>query len=368
MGSRTLRIRRPSDYRVVMVTQHRYRPILASLGAGALLVLAGCTVDSGLPISPTAQPTATPAPTASLTDPPKPSCSELTGENALTTWGPEVPPYWDGMAPDDLGNWDLETSDTSTYDPCADLSWIVLNIRGGTVSSPYHIMLFSHGEYIGTATPQAYGFFPTVERVSDDSLRVTYSWAKDGESNADRSGTSVSLFTRDAGSGEVVRTGDLPPSSDEQPTPTIDGAFPGAGGPIPDGATPVSSIRKAEQSYEMDVAIIVTPSGNIGCDVILDAASGCGVYSYFETQPYGRDELGPKWWIDLSATGQPQIHSRGDAPFYLWEGGVEAQVVPYGQAVHHGDFVCGSLESGLTCWNTKTGHGAFMNKDGYQAF
>ncbi len=275
------------------------------------------------------------------------------------------------MGPDDPGNWDLKNSDSSTYDPCGELSWIVLQIQGGTVSSPYHIMLFSHGEYIGTATPQAYGFFPTVERISSNSVRVTYHWAKDGESNAEHSGTSVSVFTFDRRSGEVVRKGELPPGTDEHPTSSpvdIEGAYPGAGGPIPAGATPVSSVRLAQQSYEQDVAIIVTPSGNIGCDLVADSWAGCGIYSYFETRPYGSDELGPKWWIGLGGPDAPVISSRGDAPFYLWEDGVPAQEVPYGQAVYYADYVCGSSEAGLTCWNTQTGHGAFMNKTGYQAF
>lgn len=31
---------------------------------------------------------------------------------------------------------------------------------------------------------------------------------------------------------------------------------------------------------------------------------------------------------------------------------------------HYAKYVCASEENGLTCWNTETGHGAFMNRDG----
>ena len=37
-------------------------------------------------------------------------------------------------------------------------------------------------------------------------------------------------------------------------------------------------------------------------------------------------------------------------------------VVDYGQVVYYRTIVCASAENGLTCWNTDTGHGAFMNR------
>ena len=46
----------------------------------------------------------------------------------------------------------------------------------------------------------------------------------------------------------------------------------------------------------------------------------------------------------------------------------EPQVVPYGTAVYYEKYVCASEENGLTCWNTETGHGAFMNRDGVTTF
>ena len=37
------------------------------------------------------------------------------------------------------------------------------------------------------------------------------------------------------------------------------------------------------------------------------------------------------------------------------------QVVPYGTVVYHSDYTCASELAGMTCWNTTTGHGAFMS-------
>lgn len=47
--------------------------------------------------------------------------------------------------------WSTSISDTS-YDPCAELSYALLDIEGATGSSPTQVMLFHFGEYIGTTS------------------------------------------------------------------------------------------------------------------------------------------------------------------------------------------------------------------------
>ncbi|MFT4189671.1 MAG: hypothetical protein QM621_13980 [Aeromicrobium sp.] len=109
-------------------------------------------------------------------------------------------------------------------------------------------------------------------------------------------------------------------------------------------------------------------TGNIGCDLYADGSHGCGVLSYINDEPYGGNEIGDAlWWIDFPASGEPDIFARGDAPAF---GGLRfaAETVEYGAVVYYGDFVCASEEDGLTCWNAETGHGAFMHRDGYEAF
>lgn len=102
---------------------------------------------------------ATPTPSPSPTR----ECSDKSGSEALSTWMPQVPTYNDWA-------WSTAYADTSTYDSCASLSWIVLPIDGGTASSPYQIMLFHHGEYIGVTSDQMIGFFPEVERLDDETI------------------------------------------------------------------------------------------------------------------------------------------------------------------------------------------------------
>ena len=119
-------------------------------------------------------------------------------------------------------------------------------------------------------------------------------------------------------------------------------------------------------------AMIVSPSGNIGCDLSAHYA-GCGVLSYRSNGTYGKDEAGsPKWWFDLSSGGTPQLAGRSEGAFSLDEafrgGGSSPQVVEYGQSVTFGSWVCSSEETGMTCRNTETGHGVFLSSARYETF
>lgn len=99
----------------------------------------------------------------------------------------------------------------SNFDPCSALSWITVTLEGATASSPYHILLFHNGEYLGTATAKAYGFSPRISRVDDSEIAVTYRWPKEGEGNAAASGTTQAGFRWDEGAQKVVMSGDVPP-------------------------------------------------------------------------------------------------------------------------------------------------------------
>jgi len=198
--------------------------------AALALALSGCT--GGAPAatgSPAAAPTSsatasTPAapstaPSASASSAPAapstgaPTCAQWTQSQAFDRWVGQVPPAFADRAPDPNTEW-IDTSDYSgatTYDPCAELSWVVLGIRGATASSPYQIMLFHRGEYLGTGTLKAYGFFPKVARVDDASIEVVYTWTRPGECTACATGRSTAWFTWDPQAGRVVMTGDVPP-------------------------------------------------------------------------------------------------------------------------------------------------------------
>lgn len=100
--------------------------------------------------------------------------------------------------------------DAVGYDACASLSYIVFGIERATASSPYHIALYHHGEYLGTATQEPRGFWPTVRQKNDKEVEVEYRYLRQGESTAEASGRSYALFTWDDGSNRVVMTGTAP--------------------------------------------------------------------------------------------------------------------------------------------------------------
>ena len=153
------------------------------------------------------------------------------------------------------------------------------------------------------------------------------------------------------------------PSATRSPV-SIPGAYPGAGGPRPANATPITAVHSG-------YAVIITPSKNISCE-FSDTTAGCGGMNYMNSKPYGSDELGPKWWVRMKNSAsadqaKPEIVSRSEPPLSQ-KPETSGQQVEYGTVVYHGDYVCASEDAGLTCWNTTTGHGAFMNRDATTTF
>ena len=66
-------------------------------------------------------------------------------------------------------------------------------------------------------------------------------------------------------------------------------------------------------------AMIVSPSGNIGCDLSANYA-GCGVLSYRSDGTFGQDAMGsPNWWFDLSSGATPQLGGCGEGAFSLYD-------------------------------------------------
>ena len=142
---------------------------------------------------------------------PTEKCATMTGAEAVSTWGPQVPTF----RSESYWQWDLNGADTTTYDACAALSWVVLEIPGNTASSPFQIMLFHRGQYIGTTASKPIGFPPKVVRLDDAAIQVAYTWPRDGESNAEASGRSISIFTWDDRTRSVTHSGEWPPGFTE---------------------------------------------------------------------------------------------------------------------------------------------------------
>lgn len=132
------------------------------------------------------------------------SCGTLTADQAVrNNLHRLTPAKWD---------WTAEWADLSGYDPCASLSWAVVTIEHGTSTSPYQIMLFHKGEYLGTGTLDAYAFKPNVTRTSDTRIDVTYYYSTSpGGGGINRAETYAS-FTWDEVAQKVVMGGNVPPT------------------------------------------------------------------------------------------------------------------------------------------------------------
>ena len=143
-------------------------------------------------------------------------------------------------------------------------------------------------------------------------------------------------------------------------------AYPGAGGPAPDNARPIRTLKSIGDSPVQN-ALFVTPSGNIGCMMNLadEPMFDCGVKSFMESEQFGIGELGtPKWMMEILG-GYPREQT--EPPLYddsVWPPGSEsAEVVQYGEVVNHGPFVCAVEETGVTCWDSESGKGAWLERD-----
>ncbi|MBF4460048.1 LppP/LprE family lipoprotein [Pseudoclavibacter sp. VKM Ac-2867] len=192
-------------------------PSVVACAALTLVALTGCS-PSAAPESaaptvtvtqtvPASAPPVTPVETATPT-PEVPACSGLTQEEAVSASIGSIAPF-PGL---ESHEWVAATPDAATYDECAELSYVAVTLSGGTDSTPCHIMLFNQGRYLGTATADAYGFLPSVARLDDASIEVTYTYTLPGEANAESSGRVQATFTWDEDTQSVVMDGDVPPT------------------------------------------------------------------------------------------------------------------------------------------------------------
>jgi len=80
----------------------------------------------------------------------------------------------------------------SNYDPCADLSTVLVTIEGATGSSPIQALMFHRGEFLGTGTWKAYGFTSLDTAASTpDTVVLRYRWGQSCTACDDGSVTTV---------------------------------------------------------------------------------------------------------------------------------------------------------------------------------
>jgi LppP/LprE lipoprotein len=102
----------------------------------------------------------------------------------------------------------------SNYDPCADLSAVVVTVQDATASAPDQALMFHRGEFVGTATPKAYPFTKLENPAStDDTVVLTYRTDQSCNSCEDGTLTIVGY----AWQGDHVLTLDTPPQLFDSP-------------------------------------------------------------------------------------------------------------------------------------------------------
>ncbi|RDI66882.1 LppP/LprE family lipoprotein [Nocardia pseudobrasiliensis] len=160
---------------------------LAVLAAGAII---GATVN------------AAPA----QADPPRGSghgyCFDLNSELAHEAMGTLAPPSVDG-------DWQpVAAGDDPISEGCQDvLSWMTVEWQG--IHPGRHILFFSNGSYLGTATSKPYAYTDVLGKTKS-TVSVQYRWPKDSDPLCCPSGSSVVTFT--LADGKVRADGEFPPN------------------------------------------------------------------------------------------------------------------------------------------------------------
>ena len=109
---------------------------------------------------------------SSVAAPPGSQCGVNLSAPQIAQATRSLPPY-----PGLSAAWDPNPY-AGNFDPCAALSTALVTLDGATGSSPEHALFFHYGEYLGTATSQAYPFTSIdTDRSTDGMVVLSY---KDG--------------------------------------------------------------------------------------------------------------------------------------------------------------------------------------------
>ena len=196
---------------------------LLLLGIAVVVTASGCTGGTSAlretstdATAATSAPSTDSTPSAAGTPTSPPAAGTATGSCGPTNGEPAAA---GGIAslPEPAGlegaEWDAANADYTGYDPCAALSWSVVAPIDSTPSSPYAVLLFHDGSYLGTATTEQYAFSPEIERTSEETIAVTYRYAQGDDANADPSGRTEAAFTWNETAQRVDMTGSTPPEN-----------------------------------------------------------------------------------------------------------------------------------------------------------
>lgn len=353
-------------------------PVVAVVASAALVLLGACSAAD----TPAEQPSATEAtePDATPAEETR-TCGTATEEDAVAAARAAIDSAGLGLDGVEFS----PATDQTRFDPCADLSALHMYPDGWNSRQSTHVALYHRGEFLSLGRQEVVSLIGSIAQVDPASVEVHYIEYTEPSDPTEPAESRV-VLRWDEGEQTVVREGDLLDRREEVPVAVPGGpggpgeAIPEAGGaestaggraPVPGAYAGVGAPLPPdviELPTSGGYGLLRTPSGNIGCELTAEF-SGCGVESYITDETYGVDPGGdPRWFFYLSADGPGSLGSKGDAPAYHEANGHTVTTVPYGKVATWGDWACASESAGLTCWNIKTGHGAFLNKARTQGF
>lgn len=120
------------------------------------------------------------APTAQIPAPTNAPTEAARPPSGTTSCGPDEATAMESalnqLAPEPVtGHSWKRTPVAGNYEPCADLSTILVTVQGGTGSSPVQALMFHRGVYLGTGTLKAYGFTSLNSAAStNDTVVLSY--------------------------------------------------------------------------------------------------------------------------------------------------------------------------------------------------
>ena len=205
------------------------------------------------------------------------------------------------------------------------------------------------------------------------SLSLTSCKTSSGNQNAQSSPAASASGNGTQGSTQSEASqGSSPTASTQSASANAqDGGVTPTLGSIPQGATRLEDAGDAKGIW------VNSPSGNIHCWFANDLLQLCVVDSYRVDKPYGDAVLFPgsqpiaKDTIYFAGYFEdeemPKIAARRDGPL---PGNPDEpmRTLSYGEIVYAGNDVCASTSEAMVCWDTETGDGAKINREGTEIF
>lgn len=192
--------------------------IFGIVSAVAALSLVTACQDDGSTKAPASSPpaSATLAPPASIQPPAtqqSPTTTRPAGDTAPATAGngkcvdPKSPVVTAALAKLGPGvggeNYTPESATDAPVGSCPSLLWVLAATPHGTASSPWHVLLFNHAGFLGTATKKATSY-TQVTGSTDRTVQIQYRWLAGSDPSCCPSGGPVTITLTLGADGHTV--------------------------------------------------------------------------------------------------------------------------------------------------------------------